>query len=107
MEVSSGFVENHGRQDKVYQVISQFKLLLGQRANWDAACQMIRARVGPSGAPSPAAVWHLGELWSQMMHLQPAAQYDLLRFKKMRESYTRKSQFNIFWNKKMIIFLAW
>lgn len=47
---SSGFAETGGRQDKVYQVISQFKLLLGQRANWDAVCQMICALVGPSSA---------------------------------------------------------
>lgn len=70
---SSGFAEPCRRQDKVYQVISQFKLLLGQRANWDAGCQMIRVRVGPGGAlPQLCGIW--GELWSQMMHLQPVAQ---------------------------------
>lgn len=31
---SSGFSETQGRQDKVYQVITQFKLLLGQQGNW-------------------------------------------------------------------------
>lgn len=64
VEVSSGFAENHGRQDKVYQVISQFKLLLGQRANWDAASQIIRVRVGPSGALPPCswvAFWGIME----------------------------------------------
>lgn len=38
---SSGFSETQGRQDKVYQVISKFKLLLGQQGNWDTVCQMI------------------------------------------------------------------
>lgn len=42
---SSGFTETQGRQDKVYQVIAQFKLLLGQQGNWDAVCQMICACV--------------------------------------------------------------
>lgn len=62
---SSGFAETRGRQDKVYQVISQFKLLLGQRANWDTMCQMIRARVGPSGAlPQLCGIWgNYGARW--------------------------------------------
>lgn len=42
---SSGFTETQRRQDKVYQVISQFKLLLGQPGNGDPVCQMISACV--------------------------------------------------------------
>lgn len=42
---SSGFTETQGRQDKVYQVIAQFKLLLGQQGHWDAGCQRICACV--------------------------------------------------------------
>ncbi|CAK6951094.1 hypothetical protein E3U43_004328%2C partial [Scomber scombrus] len=40
---SSGFTETQGRQDKVYQVIAQFKLLLGQQGHWDVGCQRICA----------------------------------------------------------------
>lgn len=65
---SSGFAETPPRQDKVYQVIAQFKLLLGQQGIWEAVCQMISAcvrviscvRVCVCGWAC-AGVWHLGK----------------------------------------------
>lgn len=68
---SSGFSETQGRQDKVYQVISKFKLLLGQQGNWDTVCQMICVCPRVSAHAGECFFWGGGSVLTQI----PAALY--------------------------------